>query len=173
MQHRVLSHPAGRWAQLCHRPGLCLPPQDYGSVAPLSELWFPLMTRFPSQHWHQHLRGGPSRCSTIWLHKAAPSVKASKAGRGTVSNCCQRIPSHYFPCLSCHRYRCQPGSFTASLFSSTLKKKKKKEGKKEKEKLCISSAQALNWKNEGNSLLVLLIPPPLLLHHCGLLSMTK
>lgn len=131
--------------------------QNFVLMFPLSEIWFPIMTWFPFPEL-----APASLCQPFKMfdHMAAQSCTISQSlqvRKGTVSNCCQQILSHYFPCLSCHRYRCQPGFFTASFFSSTLKKKKVG-GKSKKEGLCISSAQALKWKNEGNSLLVLADP---------------
>lgn len=134
--------------------------QNFALMAPLSEIWFPIMTWFP---FPALAPASLCRPFKMFNHMAAQSCTISQSlqvRKGTVSNCCQRILSHYSPCLSCHRYRCQPGFFTASFFSSTLKKKEGGggEGESKKEELCISSTQALKWKNEGNSLLVLAAP---------------
>lgn len=146
--------------------------QNFLLVASLSEIWFPIMTWFPFP-----VLAPASLCQPFKMfnHMAAQSCTISQSlqvRKERVSNCCQQILSHNFPCLSCHSYRCQPGFFTASFFSSTLKKKKVG-GKSKKEELCISSSQALKWKMKGIHCWCLLIPPPLLLHHCSPLSMTK
>lgn len=98
--------------------------QNFVLMAPLSEIWFPIMPWFPFP-----VLAPASLCQPFKMfdHMAAQSCTISQSlhvRKGTVSNCCQQILSHYFPCLSCHRYRCQPGFFTASFFPSTLKKKK-------------------------------------------------
>lgn len=106
--------------------------QNFVLMAPISEIWFPIMT------WFSFPELAPaSLCQPFKMfdHMAAQSCTISQSlqvRKGTVSNCCQQILSHYFPCLSCHRYRCQPGFFTASFFSSTLKKRRWGERAKKK-----------------------------------------
>lgn len=123
----------------------------------LSEIWFPIMTWFPFP-----VLAPASLCQPFKMfnHMAAESCTISQSlqvRKERVSNCCQQILSHYFPCLSCHRYRCQPGFFTASFFSSTLKKKEGG-GKEQKRRALHFLYSGLKMENEGNSLLVLADP---------------
>lgn len=115
----------------------------------------------------------PWRPFKMFDHMAAQSCAIRQSVQGRKGYSFKLLPADSFPLFPLPELsQIQVSTwllYCLTLFIYSLKKKKRRE----KEKLCISSARALNWKNEGNSLLVLLIPPPLLLHHCGLLSMTK